>query len=431
MTKLTKSLLWRLAFIILLIIGGLLIVLPYGNKLIHKNFPLSLGLDLQGGAHLVYQMDLSKVAKDDQQNAIDSTLAVIRNRVDKFGVAEPTIQSEQLAGEQAVLVELPGIKDLAQAKQLIGATAQLEFWEQAPEGTTQTEVEKAILPGFVPTGLTGKQLTKAQATIDQQTQAWEVAITFNSEGSKLFANITQKNLGKPVAIILDNQIVSAPTVQTVISGGNAVITGQFSAAEAKNLAIQLNAGALPVPIKLIEERTVEATLGTEAIHESLIAGVVGLFVVMVFMLINYGVLGIWAILALIIYTILNVAVYKLLGITLTLGGIAGLILSIGIAVDANILIFSRTREELARGSNWLTAINDGFKHAWLSIRDSNFSSLLTAIILFAVGVGSIKGFAVTLIIGILISLFSAIFVTRTFILLFMPHKLKNSNENAI
>ena len=183
---------------------------------------------------------------------------------------------------------------------------------------------------------------------------------------------------------------------------------------------------LPVPIKLIEERTVEATLGTEAIHESLIAGLIGFVAVIVFMLINYGYLGIWSILALFIYTVLNIAIYKLFKITLTLAGIAGLILSIGIAVDANILIFSRTREELAKGSQLLQAINDGFKHAWLSIRDSNFSSLITAIILFAVGVGEVKGFAVTLIIGILISMFSAIFVTRTFLLLFTRLKPANT-----
>lgn len=424
MTRLTKSLIWRLVFIILLVIAALIVILPIGNKLIKKDFPISLGLDLQGGAHLVYQLDLSKVTKADQGSAVDSTLEVIRNRIDKFGVSEPTIQSKQVSGERAILVELPGVKDLEQAKELIGSTAQLEFWEQGT--STDKTLTNQYLPGFIPTNLTGKQLKKAQPTINQQTQAWEVALEFNSEGAKLFAEITKRNLNKPVAIVLDNQPVSVPTVQSEITGGNAVITGQFDAAEAKKLAIQLNAGALPVPVKLIEERTVGATLGAEAIHKSLIAGLVGLLVVAIFMLINYQTLGLWAILALAIYLILNIAVYKLFKITLSLSGIAGLILTIGIAVDANILIFSRTREEMAKGSDILQAINDGFKHAWLSIRDSNFSSLITALILFFFGTGQIKGFAITLVIGIIISMFSAIFVTRTFLLLFTK---KNHTQN--
>lgn len=418
MARLTKSLLWRLGFTFLLVIVGLLIVLPWGNKLIKKDFPLSLGLDLQGGSQLVYELELSKIDKDDYASASDSTLEVIRNRVDKFGVTEPVIQPVNIANSKAILVELPGIKDLNEAKKLIGETAQLSFWQQSVSKETNLN---PYLPGFEPTALTGKQLKKAQPTVNQQTQAWEVALEFNNEGAKLFAEITKHNLGKPLAIVLDNEPVSAPKVQSEIVGGSAVITGEFDAAEAKKLAIQLNAGALPVPIKLIEERTVEATLGQEAVRQSLIAGLVGLLVVMIYMLINYQMFGLWAIVALIIYTILNVAAYKLFNITLTLSGIAGLILSIGVAVDANILIFSRTREELASGSDFLQAVNDGFKHAWLSIRDSNFSSLITAFILFFFGTGQIKGFAVVFIIGILISLFSSITVTRTFLLLFMSN----------
>jgi len=424
--KRTKSLIRRLIFIIVLVILALAVDLPFGNKLIKKNFPLSLGLDLQGGSHLVYELDLSKIDKSDQQSAADSTLEVIRNRVDKFGVSEPTIQPQTVAGNKAILVELPGVKDLNQAKKIIGETAQLEFWEQSNETSKTTNPQ---LPGFAPSGLSGKQLEKAQATINQQTQSWEVSLEFNAEGAKLFEQITKKNLGKPLAIVLDGEAISAPTVQSEISGGNAVITGQFDATQAKTLAIELNAGALPVPIKLVEERTVEATLGIDAIHKSLIAGLAGLLVVAIFMLINYRYFGLWSIVALGIYTILNIAVYKLFKITLSLSGIAGLILSIGIAVDANILIFSRTKEELSQGSELGQAIEDGFRHAWLSIRDSNFSSLITATILFSFGTGQIKGFAVTLIIGILISMFSAIFVTRTFLLLFM-FKPKNNSKIA-
>ena len=427
MSKLTKSLLWRLFFIILLVALALLIVLPQGKKIIKKSFPLSLGLDLQGGSHLVYEMDLASIKKEDWSSAQESTLNVIRNRVDKFGVAESTIQPIQISGKRAILVELPGIKDLEEAKNLIGKTAQLEFWEEDQgQITKEGKVKSAqnnILPGFKPTGLTGRQLKKAQPTVNEQSQAWEVALEFNAEGAKLFKDITKRNLGKPVAIILDSKPISIPTVQSVIEGGKAVITGKFTPQEAKSLAIQLNAGALPVPIKLIEERTVEATLGREAVEKSLLAGMIGLLVVAIYMLINFRYWGLWSIVALAIYTLLNIAIYKILHITLSLSGIAGFILSVGMAVDANILIFSRSREEMALGSNLIDALRDGFTRAWLSIRDSNISSLITALILYSFGTGQIKGFAVTLGIGILASMFSAITITRTFLLLFIPKTL--------
>lgn len=411
---------WRLFLILALLLLGLLIVLPQGNKILKHNFPLRLGLDLKGGAHLLYELDLSKIPDKDRNAASDSTLEVIRNRVDKFGVSEPVINPVVVSGKRAILVELPGIKDLKEAKDLIGQTAQLEFWEQTEEEKYQNN---EVLPGFKPTELSGKELKKAQPTVNQQTQEWEVSIEFNSQGAKLFEEITKRNVGKPVAIVLDNKLVSLPVVKEAIIGGKAVITGQFTPKEAKRLAIQLNAGALPVPITLVEERTVEATLGKEAIEKSLVAGIFGLFLVALYMLINYRYFGLWAVVALSIYGVLVLAIFKLGAFTLTLSGIAGFILSIGMAVDANILIFERTKEEFRQGADLSTAISEGFKRAWPSIRDSNVSSLLIALILYSFGTGQIKGFAVTLGIGILVSMFSAITITRTFLQAFVPDRV--------
>ncbi len=414
-----KSHFWRLFLIFVLLFLALPIVLPQGNELLKHRFPLHLGLDLQGGAHLLYELDLSKVAPQDRNTASDSTLEVIRNRVDKFGVSEPVIQPVTISGKRAIVVELPGIKDLKEAKKLIGQTAQLEFWEQTQEEKYQNN---EVLPGFKPTGLTGKELKKATPTVNQQTQEWEVALEFNSKGAKLFEEITKRNVGKPVAIVLDKKVISQPVVREAIVGGKAVITGQFTPQEARRLAIQLNAGALPVPIRLIEERTVEATLGREAIQKSLMAGVLGLLLVALYMLINYRYFGMWALVALGIYGVLVLAIFKLGSFTLTLSGIAGFILSVGMAVDANILIFERTKEEFRLGSDLTTAIQEGFRRAWPSIRDSNVSSLIIALILYSFGTGQIKGFAVTLAIGILVSMFSAITITRTFLLAFVPQR---------
>ncbi|MCD6422443.1 protein translocase subunit SecD [bacterium] len=412
--RLWLSLLFLLA---LFVFAGGIVFPSFGKKWLKKEFPLHLGLDLQGGTHLVYELDLSKIDKKDWGSAEESTLAVIRNRIDKFGVAEPVIQPLSVGGKKAILVELPGIKDIEEAKKLIGQTAQLEFWEPTDE---EKYKDNEVLPGFKPTGLTGKHLKKAQPTVNQQTQEWEVSIEFNAEGAKLFRDITKRNLHKPVAIILDKKVISQPTVQEVIEGGKAVITGRFSPQDAKLLAIQLNAGALPVPIKLIEERTVEATLGKEAVKKSLLAGAVGLILVILFLLINYRYFGLWSTVALGGYILLLVATFKLLKITLTLSGIAGLILSVGMAVDANILIFERTKEEIRQGKERFEAILEGFKRAWPSIRDANVSTLLIAWVLYAFGTGQIKGFAVALALGILWSMFSAVFATRVFLLLFVP-----------
>lgn len=268
---------------------------------------------------------------------------------------------------------------------------------------------------YVPTQLTGKQLKRADVVFDPNTGAPQVQLTFNAEGTKLFDQLTKANLGKILGIYLDGQPISLPTVQTEITNGIAVITGNFTLANAKDLAKRLNAGALPVPITLISQTNVGATLGRESIERSLVAGIIGLILVAIFMIVYYRLPGLLAVVALGVYTLIVLAIFKLWPVTLTLAGIAGFILSIGMAVDANILVFERTKEELYAGRPLLSAIDEGFRRAWLSIRDSNVSSLITAFILIWFGSSLIKGFAVTLSIGILVSMFSALTVTRTFL----------------
>lgn len=278
---------------------------------------------------------------------------------------------------------------------------------------------------YTATQLTGKQLKTATVVFDPNSGAPQVQLQFNSEGTKLFDELTKKNLGKPLAIYLDGSAISIPTVQSEITNGIAVITGDFSLPEAKQLARNLNAGALPVPITLISQQNIGASLGQESIERSLVAGLIGLLLVALFMVMYYRLPGLLAVVALCIYTLLVLAIFKLWPVTLTLAGIAGYILSIGMAVDANILVFERTKEELATGRPLLSAIDEGFRRAWLSIRDSNVSSLITALILIWFGSSLIKGFAITLSIGILVSMFSALTVTRTLLRLFVSRWMTN------
>lgn len=266
---------------------------------------------------------------------------------------------------------------------------------------------------WVSTKLSGKQLTKAQVEFDQRTGSPQVNLTFNDEGKQLFGDITSRNVGKPVAIYLDGAPISIPTVQTAITGGQAVISGNFSLTEAKQLAQRLNSGALPVPIKLMTQQNVDASLGKVSVDKSLMAGIIGLALVALFMILLYRLPGVLAVIALSVYSLLSLAIFKLWPVTLTLSGIAGFVLSIGMAVDANVLIFERMKEELKLGKNLNQAIEEGFQRAWTSVRDSNVSSIITALILVWLGTSMVKGFALTLIIGILVSMFTAITVTRT------------------
>ncbi len=385
-----------------------------------SRFPYHLGLDIQGGTHLVYRADVKNIVLADHASSLDAVRDVIERRVNLFGVSEPLVQVERSGGEWRLIVELAGVQDINTAIKVIGETPFLEFREERPE----TE-QKVILddiknkgpragedPYFSPTPLTGQYLKHATVQFDPTTNQPNVAIEFNDEGSKIFAELTKKNKGKRIGIYLDGASISAPAVNEEITGGKAQITGNFTAQEAKELVGRMNAGALPVPIALVSQQTIGASLGAESLQKSLFAGVIGFLILAIFMILWYRLPGVLAVLALLFYVAILLALFKLIPVTLTIAGIAGIILSIGMAVDANVLIFERLKEELQSSKRLEDAIDEGFGRAWTSIRDSNVSSLLTALILYWLGTSVVKGFALTLGIGILVSMFSAISVTR-------------------
>jgi len=386
-----------------------------------RDLKVRKGLDLAGGVHVVMQADMSKIPAEDQSAAIEAAKGVIERRINLFGVTEPTIQTSKVGGDYRIIVELPGVYDTEQAINLIGSTAQLRF-EELREGVNP---QGALISDFVDTALTGADLRRAFVSFNQQTGEPQVSLEFTQEGAKKFGDITKKNLNKPLAIFLDNNILTAPTVNAVITDGKAVITGKFTVEEAKNYVIQLNAGALPVPVKVIEQRNIGATLGNDSVNRSLYAGIVGLLLVAFFMIGNYRKLGVIAVAALIIYGLITLAIYKLIPVVLTLPGLAGFILSIGMAVDANILIFERIKEEKRLGKPLNLAMELGFGRAWDSIRDANVSTLITCFILFnpfnwgfLVNSGPVRGFALTLFLGVVLSLFTGIVVSRNLIRLF-------------
>lgn len=381
----------------------------------HMTFapPFRLGLDLLGGAHLEYKADLSQLKDQSPADAMAGVRDVIERRVNLFGVAEPLVQIE---GQDRLVVELAGIKDVNQAIGLIGQTPFLEFREQGTGVASQS---------FVPTGLTGKNLKSATLVFNSTTGRPEVSLKLDGEGTKLFADITKRNLNKYVAIYLDGEPISIPVVQSEITTGEAVISGgNFTPQSAKELVNRMNAGALPVPISLISQQTVGASLGEESLHKSLSAGLYALLAVAIFMILFYRLPGLAAVLALLVYTVLVLTLYKLIPVTLTLSGIAGFILSLGIAVDANVLIFARLREELKAGRTLQQAVNEGFRRAWYSIRDSHVTTLLGALVLYLFTTSIVKGFALTLGLGVLISLFSSIVVTRGFMNLMVGPRLE-------
>ncbi len=503
------------------------------------NLPFHLGLDLQGGAHLVYQADVSKIASTDQTMAVEGARDVIERRVNPSGVAETLVQTNKYLDEWRIIIELPGVKDISQAIKKIGEMPVLEFktqkqgveqrdltteeqklmdeYNQKAKTKAEEVLQKALAPGadfaalaneysedeanspkdgpqqggdldwfpenymvkefneavfqkaeagkvypqlvetdygwhiilkeeeratredgvkeararhilirrltqadvlqiinqnsWENTGLSGKQLVKSQVQFDPQTNVPEIGLEFNDEGKELFAKLTEANVGKPIAIFLDGSPISTPKVNEPIREGKAVITGTFTLPEAKLLAQRLNAGALPVPVKLIQQQTVGASLGQDSVAKSLRAGWWGLLLVALFMILYYRLPGILAVLALGVYGILVLAIFKF-WVTLTLPGIAGFVMSLGMAVDANVLIFERMKEELNLGRTLGSAIDEGFKRAWSSIRDSNLTTLISCVILMWFSTSIIKGFAVTLLIGVLMSMFSAIVVTR-------------------
>ena len=376
--------------------------------------PTKLGLDLVGGSRLVLEAQTSNSIAKITPDMMDSLLFAIENRVNKLGVAETVVQR---SGENRLVVEIPDVSDLEQAKAFIGDTAELEF--KAPKGSEEYTTE------WESTGLTGKDLSKANLSTNSTNGQWVVDLEFNSVGTRKFAKLTRELVGKPMAIFFNNELQSAPVIREPILEGRAQISGGdngFQYEDAKKMVDLLNAGALPVPAKIIEENTVGPTLGADSIAKSKIAGIIGLGLVMLFMIAYYRVPGIVADIALCIYGIILFAIFKTIPVTMTLAGIAGFILSIGMAVDANILIFERTKEELRAGRTLFTAINSGFDRAFTSIFDSNMTTIITCIILYCLGTSIVKGFALTLALGVVASMFTAITVTKNFMLLIFGTK---------
>jgi len=396
-------------------------------------YPFKLGLDLAGGTELLYTTDTSKIANDEVADSMETLRDVIERRVNAFGVSEPTVQIQKGGalgvGAYQLLVELPGVTDVQSAIDQIGKTPVLEFKlaELVPASSTLQEATSTIAAGdagfkFTDTGLTGRLLEHSTVEFDPNTNTPVISLQFNAEGEKLFANITKTHIGKPLAILLDGAVISMPTIREEILGGKAQISGQFTTKDAQTLVRNLNYGALPVPITLASTQLVGPSLGDVALKAGIQAGIIGFIILSVFLILWYRLPGIIAVVALFLYAALSLVVFKLIPVTLTAAGIAGFVLSVGMAVDANILIFERMKEELKKGKNISDAIHEGFQRAWLSIRDSNISSIITACVLFWLGTSSVKGFALTMGIGVIISMFTAITASRTFLYAVAPKK---------
>ena len=381
-----------------------------------RSLDMKLGLDLRGGTRLVYRAKVDAASGQAPEESLAGVRDVIERRVNSFGVSEPVIQTNRVGEEYRVIVELAGIQDPEEAKRLIGQTPTLDFRKQNPDFNVDAQLatDDPTLQDklFIPTGLTGKNLKRANVEFDQITGIPQISLEFDSEGTKLFAELTKENIGKRIAIYLDGVPIQIPVVNTEITNGKAIITGSYSLDEAKEVVRGLNSGALPVPIELIGQSIVGPSLGQTAITKSLFAGTVGLLAVVVWMIFYYRLPGLVASIALVIYTVLFLAIMKLIPVTLTLAGIAGFIMSIGMAVDANILIFERFRENIKSGKTIPFALKDGFIAAWSSINASNVSSLLTGVVLYAFGTSIVRGFAVTFCLGIILSLFTAITISR-------------------
>jgi protein-export membrane protein SecD len=384
-------------------------------------FPFHLGLDLSGGTHLLYSADVSKLTSNQVDDSMNALRDVIERRINLFGVGEPIVQVQTgsfgSGGDHRLSIELPGVTDISQAIAMIGQTPFLEFRVQSnePQQITVDKDGKAVLNAdgnFIPTQLTGKYLKSSNLSFNQTTGEPIINLNFNDEGAKLFEQITKDNIGKTVAIYLDGEVISAPVVREAISGGQAQISGSFTPVEGRQLVGRLNSGALPVPISLISTETVGATLGEQAVHAGINAALIGFLIIVLFLILWYRLPGLVAALALVIYVSITLALYKLIPVTLSTAGIAGFIISIGMAVDANILIFERFKEERKAGHGVRDALEAGFSRAWHSIRDANTASIITAVILFWFGSSLIKGFALTFGLGVIISLFSAIVITR-------------------
>ena len=406
---------------LLSVLSGIFVYQPLWSQ-ISSFRPWNLGLDLAGGSYLVYTVDLSQVQAVDQDSVVMGLRDVIEKRVNLFGVSEPRVYTEKTGGEDRLVVELAGIKDVNQAINEIGATPFLDFREVTQEGTST--------PQFYQTNLTGRYVKSAALSFDNIAGKPEVSIEFTDEGGKIFADLTGQNIGKPLAIFLDNQLIEMPTVQEKIPNGKAQITGKFTVDEAKQLVERFNAGALPAPITLVNQQTISADFGQNSLDKAIFGGLLGTLLIMLFMILFYRKLGIFAAVALLMYTALTLGIFKIFPVTMTLAGIAGFILSVGMAVDANILVFERTKEELKRGLSHTAAIEEGFRRAWTSIRDSNVSTMITAAVLYYFTSSFVRGFALTLFIGVVVSMFSAITITRSLLRVFWKDKDKVVSTNV-
>ena len=425
-----------LALTILVLSGAVALFVFKSEPKLNKNFegagsffkthPFRLGLDLSGGTHLTYKADISSVPAGQVGDSMNALRDVIERRINIFGVSEPVVQVQHSGfvsgADEQLIVDLPGVTDVKQAVDMIGKTPLLEFKIEAPEGTPQKatvdkngQVTLSLDSQFVPTELTGRYLKKATLEFDTNTREPKVSLQFDDTGTKLFAQITKSNIGKMVAIYLDGAPISTPVVREEIPNGQAVISGSFTPTEAKQLVGRLNSGALPVPISLLSTQTIGASLGDSATSAGVKAGIVGFALIALFLILWYRLPGVVAVLSLSIFTIIVLSLFKLIPVTLTTAGIAGFIISMGIAVDANVLIFERLKEELHAGRSIADAVSAGFTRAWSSIRDSNLSTIITAIILFWFGTSLIKGFALTLGLGVVISMFSAIIISKVFL----------------
>lgn len=391
-------------------------------------FPFRLGLDLSGGSHLVYTADVSKIDQSEIGDSMAALRDIIERRINVLGVSEPIIHIEKgINNDQRLVVDLPGVTDLEEATTVIGETPTLEFKTENPNPPKETPVTVgpdgsvdlgAVDPlegRYISTELTGRFLKRSSLEFNQQNRQATVVLQFNDDGAKLFEKLTKENIGKTIAIYLDGQIISAPTVQQAIAGGRAEITGNFTPDEAKTLVGRLNSGALPVPITLVSTQTIGPTLGVKAVEAGQTAAMYGFMVVALFLILWYRLPGLLSVISLVFYIAIMLSLFKLIPVTLTAAGIAGFIISIGVAVDANVLIFERLKEEMKNGRTVTDAIEAGFSRAWTSIRDSNTSSIITAGILFWFGTSLIKGFALVFGLGVIVSLFSAITVSRVFL----------------
>ncbi len=430
----------RARAVFLIIFAAIIGYFVYSTQNADSNYKFKLGLDLSGGTHLVYKADVSKIAPENISDSMASLRDVVEKRVNTFGVSEPLVQVEQgktLSSEESaykLIVELPGVTDVDEAIKAIGATPSLEFrlvkadalnkFQKDSENiSSTTEKDSAYLALFTSTGITGNSVTRASLQFNQTTNQPSVGLLFNSEGRDLFSKVTKEHIGDYLGIFLDGKPISVPVIRDQIADGRAEISGSFTIDEAKRLVRDLNYGALPVPVSLISTQTIGPSLGEEAVNGGIKAGIVAFLIIAIFLLIWYRLPGLVAVIALAVYTILMLAIFKLISVTLTAAGIAGFILSIGMAVDANILIFERMKEELHRGRGIWDAMHEGFARAWLSIRDSNISSLITGAILYYFGSSSvITGFALVFVIGVLVSMFTAITASRLLLYAVAPAK---------